>query len=77
MLSTLKTIITLIPLILDLIKAVEMAIPEGGKGKEKLAFIHDILTNLFPEVGAIWTQVEFVISRAVTLYNAIGVFRKV
>lgn len=76
MFNTIKTVIQFIPLILELIKALEVAIPEGGKGKEKLAFIKDTLLEIEPDMVKIWGHLEFIITRAVALFNATGLFRK-
>jgi hypothetical protein len=76
MFETVKIIIQLIPLILQLVKAVEDSIPEGGKGKDKLAFIHTVLTDACPQIADIWLTVEKIITSTVALYNATGVFKK-
>jgi hypothetical protein len=76
MFETAKLIIQLIPMILQLVKLVEENIPEGGKGKDKLAYIRDVLTDLIPQVSDMWNIVEKIISSTVTLYNTTGVFKK-
>lgn len=75
MINTIKIILQLIPSILEIVKAVEAQIPEGGKGKEKLEFVKEVLTSSYPQVTDIWNIVEKIISSAVTLYNATGVFK--
>lgn len=76
MFETVKIVIQLIPLILQLVKAVEENIPEGGKGKDKLEFIQNVLTETYPQIANIWTTIEKVINSAVALFNATGVFKK-
>lgn len=76
MLSTIKLILQLIPIILEIIKAVEAQIPESGMGKEKLQFIKDVLISTIPKVEEILGVVEKIVSSAVTLYNSTGVFKK-
>lgn len=76
MLSTIKLILQLIPIILEIIKAVEDQIPESGMGKEKLQFIKEVLMSAIPQVEEIWSMVEKIVSSAVTLYNSTGVFKK-
>lgn len=76
MFETVKLVIQLIPLILQLVKAVEENIPEGGKGKDKLEFIQNVLTETYPQIANIWTTIEKVINSAVALFNATGVFKK-
>lgn len=74
--STITTVLGLIPTILDVIKAVEAQIPETGKGKEKLEFLKNVLTTAYPQVVEIWGMVEKIVTAAVTLYNATGTFKK-
>jgi len=76
MFETVKIVIQLIPLILQLVKAVEENIPEGGKGKDKLEFIQNVLTETYPQISNIWTTIEKVINSSVALFNATGVFKK-
>lgn len=76
MLSTIKLILQLIPIILEIIKAVEAQIPESGMGKEKLQFVKDVLMSTIPQVEEILGMVEKIVSSAVTLYNSTGVFKK-
>jgi hypothetical protein len=76
MLQTIKMILQLVPIILEMIKAVEAAIPEEGKGKDKLAFIRESLTTVYPDIVNVWGMVEKIITSAVALYNNTGVFKK-
>lgn len=76
MFDTVKIIIQLIPLILQLVKAVEENIPESGKGKDKLAFIRSVLTEAYPQISELWGIIEKIIASTVALYNATGVFKK-
>lgn len=71
-----KLLVQIIPSILDLIKSVEAALPEEGKGKAKLEFVRETIIMMIPQVADMWTQVRFIIERAVILYNVTGVFRK-
>lgn len=75
-LTTISTIIGLIPSILDLIKSIETQIPVSGKGKEKLEFVKNALTIAYPQIVEIWGTIEKIIAAAVTLYNATGIFKK-
>lgn len=76
MLATIKLILQILPLILEIISAVEKQIPTEGKGKEKLQFIKEVLSSTYPQVIEVWSVVEKVIASAVSLYNATGVFKK-
>lgn len=77
MLETIKLILQLVPIILELVKAIEAQIPEGGQGKAKLDFIQTVLTQAYPQIVDIWGMVEKIVSSAVTLYNATRSFQKI
>ena len=72
--ATITTVLSLIPTILDIIKAVEAQIPETGKGKEKLEFVKNVLTTVYPQVVEIWGMVEKIVSASVNLYYATRCF---
>lgn len=76
MFETAKIIMQLIPLILQIVKAVESQIPEGGKGKDKLTFVRNVLTDAYPQIVDMWSIVEKIIAATVTLYNTTGIFKK-
>lgn len=73
-LAILKTILTLLPVIIDAVKAIEAAIPQYGKGKEKLAAVRSIIEIGYGEANAIWPAVEKTVGVLVGLFNATGVF---
>lgn len=75
--ATITTVLSLIPTILDIIKAVEAQIPETGKGKEKLEFVKNVLTTVYPQVVEIWGMVEKIVTASVNLYNATRSFQKI
>lgn len=66
----------LIPAIIEMIKAVEQAIPDKGKGQEKLQAIRNILEVTVDGFAALWPSLEKVIATLVTLFNAVGMFKK-
>ena len=74
--ATITTVLQLIPTILVIIKAVEAQIPVSGMGKEKLASLKNVLETVYPQVVEMWDMVEKIITAAVSLYNATGVFKK-
>jgi hypothetical protein len=76
MLNTLKIIIQILPYIIQLIKTIEDEIPEGGKGKNKIEYIHQVLTASYPPIIEIWETLERIITATVSLFNATGVFKK-
>lgn len=76
MIQNIRLLIQIIPLILEIVKMVDAAVPESGKGKEKLEYVRDVLETTEPEIKNIWSQVEFIINRTVSLYKVTGIFRK-
>ena len=74
--NTLKLILTYLPMIIELIKIVEKMIPESGSGKEKLAYVRNIIELTEPALIDSWDVVEKIINTSVSLFNALGIFKK-
>lgn len=72
----LRTVLSLIPALVDAIKAIEEAIPGQGKGEQKLAAIRQIIEATYDRATDLWPYVERTITTLVGLFNATGVFRK-
>ena len=72
----LLTILKLLPAIIVAIKAIEDAIPESGKGKEKLAAIRGIIEAVDSSATVLWPQIAATVGVLVNLFNATGVFKK-
>lgn len=75
MLETLKLIVQILPLVFDLMDSIEKAIPDGGKGKEKLQYIKETLTTITPQISDIWDKLEKIIDYTVALFNAVGKYK--
>jgi hypothetical protein len=75
-LTTLRTVLTLLPAIIEAIKAIEAAIPGQGKGEQKLAAIRGIIAASYEQASAIMPIIERVVGVLVDTFNAVGVFRK-
>jgi len=78
-----RLIISLIPMTMELIKAIEEAIPGRGKGEEKLGLVRDVLEEMFEPVQgvvdtfeALWTKMSPVIGIIVKRFNNTGTFEK-
>lgn len=69
-------VLQLLPAIIEAIKAIETAIPEGGKGKEKLAAMRAILVGADQSLEELWPIIEKTIGVLVGLFNAVGTFKK-
>ena len=74
--ETALKIAQLFGLIAELVKVVEAAIPEQGKGKEKLQAVVSLL-EITGQVGKdLLPKVVDIVGIVVALYNATGIFRK-
>ena len=75
MIENIKLIIQILPLIIELVKSIENAIPASGKGKEKLEFAKSILDSAIPNIETIWSSIEKIISATVAVMNKTGLFK--
>ena len=66
----------LIPVIIEIIKAIEEAIPGQGQGEKKLAAVRGILESTVEGFNNLWPNVEKIIPIVVSALNAAGVFKK-
>jgi hypothetical protein len=73
--NTLKTILLMLPFLIEAIKALEEAIPGQGKGEQKLAAVRELLEIVYPPAEEIMPAIERVIGVLVSTFNATGVFR--
>lgn len=82
LISTIRTIVALLPMLIEAIKAAEAAIPGSGKGEQKLALVRGMLQaayeaatdvdNTFEEV---WPAINKTINTVVTSLKAAGLFK--
>jgi len=80
--TILRTILALLPTIIEVIKAIEAAIPGTGQGKAKLEAVRQILEASSAVAGetanqfaALWPALQVSIGAIVALFNSSGVFR--
>ncbi len=78
-----KLILSLLPLILEVVKAVEKALPEGTQGSIKLGLVRGAMESAYEiaddAVGSfekVWPALEKTVATVVSVYNASGVFKK-
>lgn len=64
-------IVQLLPMLIELIKSVEAAIPGQGKGEQKLVMIRQILEVTDDTVAQLWPTLEKVIAVLVKTFNAV------
>lgn len=60
----------------EVVRVIEEAMPEGGKGREKLEAAKQLLDLAGVITEAVAPMVESVIAIVVKLYNATGTFKK-
>lgn len=79
----LKLIVSLIPTLVSLIKSLEEAIPEPGKGTQKLETLRGILESGYAvanDIGVtmeeLWPALSSTINALVAAFNSTGVFKK-
>lgn len=70
-----KLIASLMPALIQLIKAIELALPEKGQGATKLAMVKEILMFTDSITEAAWPAIETVVNVLVKGFNISGVFK--
>lgn len=73
--ETLKMIVQLLPILIQLVKTAEQALPETGQGAAKLEMIKQILIAFDEGIPAIWPLVSQAIAAIVSAMNIAGVFK--
>jgi len=80
-----KLVVLLLPLIIDAIKLVEVAIPGKGNGGSKLEVVKVALESAYssvtesdplPKFEQVWKVVEEIVKGLVSVFNKTGVFTK-
>lgn len=66
----------LLPVLIQIIKSIEEAIPGQSKGEAKLAAVRGIMETVDSTIGELWPTVEKIIGVLVKVFNATGVFSK-
>ena len=83
--KTLLLAIKLLPLVLEVVRAVEAALPLPGQGKKKLDLVLDVIKSAYDastdltasfSYEKLVTLVVPMIARIVDLHNALGMFQK-
>lgn len=82
-LAILKTVLTLLPLLIDAVKAIEAALPQSGLGTQKLSIIRSTLEATFRTANEVsvtfeqvWPALEATVGAVVNAFNRVGVFNK-
>ena len=82
-LTILKTILTLLPLLIETVRVIEAAMPQGGNGAAKLGLIRETIQSAFTvatdtsvQFEALWPAIQSVVGAIVSMFNTLGEFRK-
>lgn len=82
-LTIIKTVLALLPVILETVRAIETALPGSGQGAQKLALVRAAVEAAFGVVkdattsfDVIWPALEKIVASAVGLFNSNGLFKK-
>ncbi len=67
-------IVSMIPTLIQLVKAAEDAIPVSGKGKDKLDFVLGVIGDTMGDVGSLIPAITKIVARIVGLFNKTGQF---
>jgi hypothetical protein len=70
------TVLKLVPTLIEIIKAIEAAIPASGKGADKMEAVKNILAGTVEGFETFWPAISNVINTLVDLFNKTGVFKK-
>lgn len=81
-LEILKIVASLIPVIVQAIKAIEEAIPDKGQGAQKLTIIRTMVEQAFGQIEQasvafqdVWPIVESTVGGFVKLFKSTGLFQ--
>lgn len=81
-LEIVRLIASLLPAIIEVVKSVEEAIPESGRGQDKLSLVRELLETVYEATddvdesfAELWPIVQKVVNSVVSLFNRTGVFK--
>lgn len=81
-LQIVKLILSMLPAIIEAVKAIEAALPAGGQGAAKLDAIKGVLQSAYgvandatAQFEAVWPAISGTVSALVALFNKAGVFK--
>ena len=78
----LQALLLILPAIIDAIRAIEAAVPVGGKGADKLQLLRELIAGVYDTAGDVgvafadlWPTIERTVASVVALFNKAGVFK--
>ena len=77
--ATLRAVVSLLPAVLDAIKAIEAAIPTSGQGAMKLEAVRVLVQSVYdaadkaaPAFDALWPHLQTAANTFVAMFNKLG-----
>lgn len=74
-LTIFKTLILLMPTLIDALKLLEQAIPGQGQGEAKLAALRAMIEAVYGPATELWPAIERTVAGLVGVFNRVGVFK--
>lgn len=78
-----KLVLSIFPLLIQAVKTLEAAVPQTGKGAEKLEALRSVLevsyensNKAYGAFEAVWPTLKSVAENIVKLFNSTGLFKK-
>lgn len=76
MLETVKIILNLLPLVIQVVQQLEALFPEGGQGKMKFELVVKSIQSVYDVSDKTLPIIEKMIDDVVSILNQFGVFKK-
>lgn len=78
----LQAVLLTLPAVIEAIRAIEAAVPVGGKGADKLQLLREMVASVYDTAGDVgvafadlWPTLERTVTGVVALFNKSGVFK--
>lgn len=82
-LTIIKLVLSLFPLVIDAVKAIEAAYPATGQGTSKLELIRTVIqqaydtgTGAVAKFDDVWPVLQKTVGAVVSFFNTVGAFKK-
>lgn len=81
-LAVIRAVLALLPVIIEAVRAIEVAFPQGGAGQQKLAAVRAIVESSYGPAAAtslafeaLWPALSATVGAVVALANTTGTFK--
>jgi len=76
MIETIKLVLSILPLIINITTELEKKFPESGLGKMKLSLVLESVKTVVGDSKDVIPVVQKVIDTVVSVFNTFGIFKK-